>query len=335
MNSYYIGKKGIIMEKKSNQFLRFIRNTLLTIGGLVLIWMGINFAFSMYERNTYKAPGTLVEVDGRKMHVYQRGEGPHTIILLSGLGTAAPVLDFEPLIERLSKHNKVVVVESFGYGYSDITNKARSVENIASEIRSALQVAGIKGPYILMPHSVSGIYATYYANAYPEEVEAIIGIDSTLPRMCDYFEEAAPTMPAMMKYFAPSGLARLLLLLDEGSYLPVNDDKVYAEVNLRQTRAIFAWKAFNKNIVAETNEMGKNLEKTLNMGFDKKLPVLMFVKENKKVREDGKTSRSFYETYLAGLENGKYIPLEGNHYLHWTNSERIGDEVESFIAEWN
>ncbi|BCJ96507.1 alpha/beta hydrolase [Anaerocolumna cellulosilytica] len=323
------------MEKESNGFLRFIRNTLLTIGGLVFIWMGINYAFKMYERNTYKPPGTLVEVDDRKMHVYQKGQGPHTIILISGLGTAAPVFDFEPLIERLSKHNKVVVVEGFGYGFSETTDKERSVENITREMRSALQGAGIKGPYILMPHSVGGIYATYYANIFPEEVEAIIGIDCTLPRMCDYFGESAPNMSGMMKYFAPSGLARLLLLLDEGSYLPINDGRIYTEVNLRQTRAIFAWKAFNKNIVAETNEMGRNLEKTLDMEFDKKLPVLMFVKENKKVREDGKTSRSFYESYLDDLENGKYVALEGHHYLHWTNSERIGEEVESFIAEWS
>jgi pimeloyl-ACP methyl ester carboxylesterase len=124
----------------------------------------------------------LVELDGENMHIYTKGEGENTFVLLSGLGTTAPVLDFEPLVNELAKENKVVVVEGFGYGWSDLTKKERTVENIVGEIRAALQLANIKGPYILMPHSISGIYSMYYANKYPEEVKAIIGIDPTLPQ---------------------------------------------------------------------------------------------------------------------------------------------------------
>ena len=104
----------------------------------------------------------------------------NTIVLLSGLSTEAPTLDFEPLINEMSKSNKCVV-ELFGYGWSDLTNKERTVENIVEEIRTALKKSNIEGPYILMPHSVSGIYSMYYANKYPDETKAIIGIHSTLP----------------------------------------------------------------------------------------------------------------------------------------------------------
>jgi pimeloyl-ACP methyl ester carboxylesterase len=133
------------------------------------------------------------------MHVYTKGDGENTIVLLSGLGTAAPVLDFEPLVNELAKNHKVVVVESFGYGWSDVTNKERTVENIVEEIRTALK-SNIEGPYILMPHSISGIYSMYYANAYPDEVKAVIGIDFTLPQVLEYFDESAPTMSEYMKY---------------------------------------------------------------------------------------------------------------------------------------
>ncbi|MDR9796896.1 alpha/beta hydrolase [Aeribacillus pallidus] len=133
------------------------------------------------------------------MHVYTKGDGENTIVLLSGLGTAAPVLDFEPLVNELAKNHKVVVVESFGYGWSNVTNKERTVENIVEEIRTALK-SNIEGPYILMPHSISGIYSMYYANAYPDEVKAVIGIDFTLPQVLEYFGESAPTMSEYMKY---------------------------------------------------------------------------------------------------------------------------------------
>ena len=32
-----------------------------------------------------------------------------------------------------------------------------------------------------MPHSMSGLYALYYANKYSAEVEGVIGIDMSLP----------------------------------------------------------------------------------------------------------------------------------------------------------
>ena len=74
---------------------------------------------------------------------------------------------------------------SGSYGWSDLTDKERTVENIVGEIRMALKEANIEGPYILMPHSISGIYILYYANQYPSEVKAIIGIDPTLPQILD------------------------------------------------------------------------------------------------------------------------------------------------------
>ncbi len=94
---------------------------------------------TLNEKNKYSPIGELVEVDGKNMHVYTKGKGENTIVLLSGLGTAAPVLDFEPLINELAKQNNVVSIESFGYGWSDSTNKERTVKNIVEEIRSALK----------------------------------------------------------------------------------------------------------------------------------------------------------------------------------------------------
>ncbi|MED1438970.1 alpha/beta hydrolase [Aeribacillus composti] len=153
------------------------------------------------------------------MHVYTKGDGENTIVLLSGLGTAAPVLDFEPLVNELAKNHKVVVVESFRYGWSNVTNKERTVENIVEEIRTALK-SNIEGPYILMPHSIYGIYSMYYANAYPDEVKAVIGIDFTLPQALEYFGESAPTMSEYMRYVSPTGIARLALYIIPDDFLP-------------------------------------------------------------------------------------------------------------------
>ena len=59
-----------------------------------------------------------------------------------GLGTAAPALDFGPLVRQLEGY-RVVVVEGFGYGYADLTAPERTARNVSQELHSALEAAGV------------------------------------------------------------------------------------------------------------------------------------------------------------------------------------------------
>ncbi|HLT55874.1 MAG TPA: alpha/beta hydrolase [Bacillota bacterium] len=127
---------------------KYLRNIMLTLVAAFVLWIIFHHAISFYEKVKYLPMGELVEVDGKDMHVYIKGDGDQTIVLLSGLGTAAPVLDYYPLIEELAKDNRVVLVEPFGYGWSDMTNKERSAENIVAELRTALQKMNIEPPSI-------------------------------------------------------------------------------------------------------------------------------------------------------------------------------------------
>ena len=117
---------------------------------------------------------------GGHLNVYRHGETGPTIVMLTGYGTPAPALDFAPLIRELEGY-QVVVVEGFGYGYSDTEAPPRTIENITSELHEAVTALDLEEPYILLGHSIAGIYDLYYANQYPEEVSAVIGIDASLP----------------------------------------------------------------------------------------------------------------------------------------------------------
>ncbi len=95
-------------------------------------------------------------------------------------------LHFKPLTDRLKEDVKVVIIEKFGYGYSDEIDGDRTVDIITEQDREALLAAGVEGKYILCPHSASGFEAMYWANHYPDEVEAIIGLDMGIPEEYDY-----------------------------------------------------------------------------------------------------------------------------------------------------
>ena len=125
----------------------------------------------------------LYDVCGTKINVYSEGEGKYTIIFMAGSGITSPVLEYRSLYTKMTDLYRIAVVEKPGYGYSGKMTSKRKVKNIVSEYRQALKAAGIQPPYILAPHSYSGLEAVWWANTYPDEVSAILGIDMVFPNM--------------------------------------------------------------------------------------------------------------------------------------------------------
>jgi 2-hydroxy-6-oxonona-2,4-dienedioate hydrolase len=165
-----------------------------------LYWWRMTISKS--EQGKIESYGQLVPVDGKQMNVTIQGKGEETIVLLPGFGTAAPALDFKPLIEELSPFYKVLVIEPFGYGLSDETEKERSTANIVSEIHSALQQLQINR-FLFMGHSIAGIYGLDYVNKYPGEVSAFVGIDTSVPTQDGTDEEVPVQAFGFLKKIGP------------------------------------------------------------------------------------------------------------------------------------
>ena len=72
-------------------------------------------------KSTLQCTGELVTVNGHHMHVYVQGpQSAPAIVFMAGHCTIAPVYDFKVLYEKLLPDFRVIVIEKFGYGYSDI-----------------------------------------------------------------------------------------------------------------------------------------------------------------------------------------------------------------------
>ncbi len=134
------------------------------------------------ERELLTPIGKTVTVNGKQMSVYTQGSGDITLVFMSGSGTCSPILDFKALYSQFGDEYTIAVPEKFGYGFSDTTDSARDADTILDETRTALSAAGVKAPYILLPHSMSGIEALRWAEKYPEEVTGIVGLDMATPQ---------------------------------------------------------------------------------------------------------------------------------------------------------
>ena len=185
---------------------------LLVIAGIAFVVLGSYFEHRELveqEKQKYPAPGAFVDVndDGSHLHVYSSGEGDQTLVFMAGLGTSSPVYDFKALYDHLTDDYRIAVVERAGYGWSDITASPRDIDTVLEETRAALQIAGESPPYVLLPHSMAGFEAIYWANLYPKEIIAIIGLDPLVPQYQEQTEEE-PTLSRMISLLARSGLMR-------------------------------------------------------------------------------------------------------------------------------
>lgn len=143
--------------------------------GLLLLFLGATFMFhqvSLRNESKLLMPiGKKVTVNGHQMNVSITGEGPETIVLLSGAGIASPILEFKNLSDSLSKKYKVVVVERAGYGFSEDSDRSRDVMEVLSETRQALAQAHVSGPYVIISHSMASLESLAWQEKYPNEVK--------------------------------------------------------------------------------------------------------------------------------------------------------------------
>lgn len=64
------------------------------------------------------------EVNGHKLHIFRCGDiNKQKLVFMSGSGTIAPMYDFKVLYEKLISDFRIIVIEKFGYGYSDLYEK--------------------------------------------------------------------------------------------------------------------------------------------------------------------------------------------------------------------
>ncbi|WP_349669062.1 alpha/beta hydrolase [Lacrimispora sp.] len=297
------------------------------IAGLLIISALTHNILTSMEKKKYKI-GQTIDIDGKHMQTYVTGQGEKTIVLLSGLGTASPIADFMPLADRLSADYKVVILEYFGYGFSDTTKTERSNENIVNEIRTALNQLEIKGPYILMPHSISGIYSMYYAIKYPDEVEAIIGIDESVPNQTKINKD--PDMSHSLTLLNTFGIIRDVTYLLPEAEDTKNKNKDYTEEQIKIRKMATAWNNVNVSVINEFNRVNKNTEELYDVKYPDNLPVLAILANESE--DTNKDWISLHQQLITNPSIQKVETLAGEHYLHWSHADKIAELSKEFIS---
>ena len=294
---------------------------------VVLAAIYINHRIQLNREKVLRTPlGKLVEVDGHEMSVYVEGNGDKTIVFMSGGGTCSPILDFKSLYSALSSDYKVVVVEKFGYGFSDVVDKERSIDSILADTRTALAKADIEGSYVLCPHSMSGIEALYWAQQYPEEVEAIIGLDMAVPKAYEDYKINIP-MLKISQFAARVGITRILPEISESDAIKYG---TLSNAEKDIYRAVFYEKTATNTMLNEVECIKENAEIVQNRGVPQ-VPMLLFVSNGSGTGWNEEEWREYQNSYFESVANGKLINLDCPHYVQDYEYETISEEIRRFL----
>lgn len=280
----------------------------------------VNTSIRIKNRYLLRKPiGQFVQIDGHNMNVLVTGQGVHTLVLLSGWGTVSPVLDFKALHSQLEKDFRIVIPEKFGYGFSDIVKTKRSLAANVEYYREALSKLGIEGPYILCPHSLSGLETMLWAQKYPHEVEAIVGLDTTPANFAEELksEQKSKLQVFVIELLKLSGVSRF----HKAQCLPNltrEEKRVLRELNVRNP--------VNYDLLSEIQDVPKACEE-INKSTLPTVPCVHFISQrDPDVAWSGKW-RIAHQKYADASIDGKLIQLNCGHYVHDFEFEKIAEKI--------
>lgn len=297
----------------------------ISTAALVVLSMASNLVLGAIEKANVDPYGERVSIDGGEVNASVTGNGEQTLVLLSGYGTASPVLDFTPLVEELDGTYTVVVIERFGYGYSDLDVPGRTVEAISTELHDTLAELHVND-YVLAAHSLAGIYSLDYVNRFPGEVSALVTIDGTVPEAF----AVAPKIGVWERFLSVTGWVRWMSAVNPAITAPAAPAGVYSEHAIEQIRLMTIWNYANPAMTDENNRSAENFDAVAGLSYPSELPVLAFLSQQ---LIDANTQwRPAHEQQLDSVDRSELVVFNGGHYLHWTHSKEMAELIEQFLG---
>ncbi|KAB2486594.1 alpha/beta fold hydrolase [Priestia endophytica] len=290
--------------------------------GVTLVGLAGVFIYHHYQLRKESAlidsNGRLGDISDKKINVYNEGKGEYTYVFMPGSGVAAPVYEMKGLYSKFSRENRIAVIERAGYGYSNVFDDDRDIDKILEQTRKALIQSGNKPPYVLVPHSLSGIEAIYWAQKYPSEVKGIIAVDIGLPQQ--YVTHKINLIDSLkirgINTLTKMGLHRLIPSavynpqVIQQSFLTKKEKEIYKALSYKQF--------FNDDMEQELLQSYNNGKKSVNLPIPKKTPILFLdaIADQYKNSKYTKQKNKDYKDFAEQLETAEVIELKGTHSIY-------------------
>jgi pimeloyl-ACP methyl ester carboxylesterase len=121
--------------------------------------------------------GQLINIGVRKLHIHCTGTGSPTVVVENG--GAAFSFDWELVQPQVARFTRICTYDRAGYAWSDLAPEFDSFDQATHDLHLLLKNAGIRGPYVLVGHSLGGMLVRFYQAQYPKDVVGFVLVDSS------------------------------------------------------------------------------------------------------------------------------------------------------------
>jgi pimeloyl-ACP methyl ester carboxylesterase len=121
--------------------------------------------------------GRLVDIGNRRLHLHCTGSGSPTVVIEAGASSFA--IDFSLVQPGVSKTTHVCSYDRAGSGWSDARPDVETPIRVIRDLRTLLDTAGEKGPFVMVGASRGGVFVRLFQAEYPADVAGMVLIDPT------------------------------------------------------------------------------------------------------------------------------------------------------------
>ncbi|MGP4062318.1 alpha/beta fold hydrolase [Halobacillus sp. H74] len=243
----------------------------------------------------------IVETSAGKLKYNISGSGKPNIVLING--GSGPIEGWMKVLPEVSKIASVFSCNRFGVGGSDKPKKPQEGITIVENLREALKKIGFEPPYLLVGHSLGGLYANLFTRLYPNEVAGVIFLESSHPNDTSLDKYQGKIVKTINKMFS---------IFDS-----LSSEKQFSEVN------------FVKKTVNQIKQIDSFPE----------IPVYVITggKEHRMMPEEARRKRLENQLKLLSLsENSKHIVAENSgHFPQLSEPKIVIDATKDIIRQIN
>lgn len=286
--------------------------------------------------------GRLYTVEGRHLALHHAGSAEPAVVFLPGAGMVG--LDYLNIHDQVSQFTTSVLYDRAGTGWSEACALPRTAAEVTDELRSLLREAGVPVPYLLVGHSLGGVYAQRYAQRFPDEVAGLLlmepaheDFDAHMPKQTtlDQLRGVLATLRLLLHYktFYRGLFGRMFASWPDQVREPLID---YHLATLRRT--FQEWptsdRTGNGRLMTELRN-GRNMPDVplivlCAMGIDPSMEVVMPESYLRKINE-GK--QVLYTALVESVPRGEYREVEnaGHTTIHTDRPDAVVRAIRDLV----
>lgn len=284
-----------------------LRRFLVALGAAILLWVGLGQPHR--ARPAHRA--TWVEIDSLRLRVLEAGHGDTTLVLLHGYGES--LLAWRLLLDRFTRHYRVVALDLPGFGLSDKPDVSYGYPSYARWLGDFV-TRQTKGPIVVVGHSMGGQVAAGLALDHPDRVVAAVLIDPAGAGINTLLTDTGGIASPATKWVVSA--ISFVLPAHDSTWLAEPPDARDYEPSADSNTARSARRVLEQFDFAALQ----------NRFADLKQPVLLIWGE-----QDPTIPLSIGLRIAGELPCRRFVPLVTLHRPHQTLPDTVAAEMESFL----